>query len=372
MSQFQSLSIYTSEACSLACKYCFLKKNPEDADWGTLRAILDWWFKITGKKTHVHIFGTEPLHRWNLLQLVFQYAELLAQRTKRILTKGITTNGVSLTSKRAEWLTQHQVSCLCSIDGTREQHNKWRVFPNGSGSWDIVSSNFQRWVKKNPRAEAAMTVTPDAIPNLVENVDAIYKLGFNAVALNKCVDSGPTYSGQDFRLLRRSLSEVVDLLVSYAKQGQKKHAMFITNDLIKRSQGQYNKNLTTSCGACKGSLATDIHGKIYICHRAIFDHDTFGLGDVWKGLDEKKIKEWRMKRNLHCQTCTQRACSPCYVINFLRNKDVEKTPWEYCVFNTMIDQASVELEMKLKEQNLYQWYCHPFASRTAKIKTAER
>ena len=354
-----SLSIYTSEKCSLACKYCFLKKNPEDADWRTLKAILDWWFKVTGQKTHVHIFGTEPLYRYDLLQNVFDYADLLAKKTKKVLTKGITTNGVGLTKGVAEWLTEHNVSCLCSIDGMREQHNKWRVYPNGSGSWDIVSSNFQRWVKLNPRAEAAFTVTPDSIPKLAENVDAIYKLGFWAVALNKCVDSGPVYTSEDFKALALAFRKVNDLIVRYARRKQKKHIMFISNHTIKRAQNRAHKNVMTSCGAAKGSLATDIHGKIFICHRAVFDYDTFGVGDVWKGLDWRKIEEWRSRRNTHCLRCTMKECSPCYVINLIRNGDVMKTPWEACVYNELIEEASYDLDRQLKREGLYEWYCGP-------------
>jgi len=354
---WQSLSLHTSKRCSLRCKYCFLDKNPEDADWSTLKATLDWWFKVTGQKTHVHIFGTEPLIRYDLLQNVFEYADLLAKRTKKTLTKGITTNGVGMTRSVANWLTKNKVSCLCSIDGMREQHDKYRVFPSGKGSWGIVSSNFRRWVSMNPNAEAAMTVTPDSIPKLAENVDAIYKLGFWAVALNKCVDSGPTYTSEDFKALSLAFRRVNDLIIKYAKKKVKKHIMFISNMTIKRAQGRAVKNIMTSCGAAKGSLAADIYGKIYICHRGVFDYGTFGVGNVWDGLDMQKIQEWRARRNSHCLHCRMVECSPCYVINFIRNGDVMKTPWESCVYNELVHEASYDLDRQLKREGLYKWYC---------------
>jgi len=36
-----------------------------------------------------------------------------------------------------------------------------------------------------------------------------------------------------------------------------------------------------------------------------------------------------------------------------------KTPWEACVYNELVAEASYDLDRQLKRENLYEWYCGP-------------
>jgi len=353
--KFKHLSLYTTEACNLACKYCFLPKHPKDAKKETLTAILEYFYKISAPRVHIHIFGTEPLYRWDLLKHVFLTAERLSRKYGKPTTKGITTNCVALTPARAKWLVKHRVSALCSVDGTKENHNRWRVFPNGEGSYDIVAKNASYWAHLNPNAEAAMTVTPHCIKHLAENVEAVLRLGFNNVALNKMEDRGPQYSSKDLDLFEEKLDDVIELIVDYARRKRRIHVMFLTNDLIHRLRGTDRINPTHTCGAAKGSFAADIHGNFYICHRAIYD-DIFKIGNVRDGLDWGKVEWWRSQRHKNCDFCTMPNCSPCYTDSYHRNGDPFIVSWQSCRYNQIIYKKSFDLERRMREAGVLRWW----------------
>ena len=353
---FSEIELYVSEACSLNCKYCFLPKNPEDSNKKTLKAILDWFFANSGDKVHIQIFGTEPLFRWSLLRYVFERSEQLAAKTGKLLTKGITTNCVALTKSKIQWLTDHKVAALCSIDGSKENHDRYRVFPDGKGSWDIVSRNAQNWVKQNQTAEAAMTVTPECIPNLAENLDAIYQLGFNCAVMNKLEDvNSPRYNHLDLNLFERKLDDVISLIISYASKGRKVHAPFLTNQMVHRSNGTAAKNPVHTCGAAKGSLSADIHGNLYICHRAIYD-EIFKLGNVFDGINWNRVEWWRSQTHKNCGFCTMPNCSPCYTDSYHRHGDPFIISWDSCRFNQIIQKKSWDLERRMHQEGVYDWW----------------
>lgn len=347
--KFTHFSLYTTEACSLACKYpCFLPKNPRDAKPKTLKAIIDWCFKVAGPKVHIHVFGTEPLYRWDLLKTVVTHTEKVSAACRKPTTKGITTNCLGLTRRRAEWLTKHKVSALCSIDGMKSNHDKFRVLPNGKGSWSIVTKHAKYWVELNPNAEAAMVVTPNCIKQLAQNINAIYKLGFNAVAMNKIEDTGKMYTPAELDLFEQRLDDVIELIVHHALSGRRVNAMFLTNALVHRLKKTDKVNPAHTCGAAKGSVAFDIHGNIYICHRGIYD-DIFKLGNVFKGINWKRVDWWRKQRNKVCNYCTMPNCSSCFTDSFHRHGDPLIVSWQSCRYNQIVYKKSFDLERRLRQ-----------------------
>lgn len=354
MLKFSSLSLYTSNYCDLACKYCFLPKERKDSSIKILAEILDTFFKKYAKSpVSIHIFGTEPLLRWDLLQFVFLHSDMWAKHLGWPLRKGITTNGVTLTRQRAKWLTEHNINCLCSIDGMKEQHDKWRVFPSGKGSYSIVAKNFKFWLKLNPTAEAAMVVTPDSIPNLRKNIECLLKLGFKVVMLNKSLYPGPEYTWKDLQLLKEKLTgDIVELIEDNITNQTYPWIGFLTNNLVKRYQKKYHKNITTNCGAGKGSIAAGINGKFFYCHQAIH-YQEFQIGDAWKGIDEEKVLQWRRRRHFQCLSCPVLECSPCDIRNFEKFGDIHFNCPSSCGYNYILWEATKIVEERLKKDGCY-------------------
>ena len=50
----------------------------------------------------------------------------------------LTTNATLLRDEIIDWIVDNDVGVTVSIDGAREQQDKFRVFSNGMGSYDII------------------------------------------------------------------------------------------------------------------------------------------------------------------------------------------------------------------------------------------
>ena len=355
--RFNQLTMYTTNDCNLACTYCFLPKEKRDAKPRVLREVLDMFFREYAEEpVRIRLFGTEPLLRWKLTKLVIEYTEKLADEYGYRYNTGITTNGVLLNKKRITYLTEHKVGLLCSIDGSKEIHDKYRVFPDGRGSYDIVARNFKRWLKYNPYSPAAFTLVPEAIPRLERHIDALFQLGFKIVMLNKSLYPGPRYSSEELELLYLKLvTDVVDLIERKVDNATSVWIGFLTNYLWRRYRGKERKNKETTCGAGKKGIAADIDGNFYVCHQAVH-YPRFRIGDYKKGIDEKKVRKWRSRRHIQCLYCPVPNCSPCDIRNYLQYGDVGINDPISCMYNIVVWRASLAAEQRLKNEGYYTEY----------------
>jgi len=60
---------------------------------------------------------------------------------------GGTTNAVEFTEERLKWCSERNINWLVSLDGIKENHDKFRVTPTGAGSFDIVDRNIDLYKK---------------------------------------------------------------------------------------------------------------------------------------------------------------------------------------------------------------------------------
>ena len=57
----------------------------------------------------------------------------------------ITTNGVLLDDETIEYINREMDNCVLSLDGRREVNDRFRVSPNGKGSYDVIVPKFKSW-----------------------------------------------------------------------------------------------------------------------------------------------------------------------------------------------------------------------------------
>jgi uncharacterized protein len=78
-----------------------------------------------------------------MIQKTYEYfVEKSKQTGKKIGHIGGTTNAVEFTRERLEWCAERNITWLISLDGVKEIHDKYRVLPNGKGSFDIIDKNI--------------------------------------------------------------------------------------------------------------------------------------------------------------------------------------------------------------------------------------
>ena len=167
------------ERCNLACDYCYVYES-EDLSWRDRPAIMspETW-RTTVEKIHRHVrrHGTTRirviLHGGEPMLLgAARIGELAADLRATLepgcdVEVGMQTNGVLLNERALTHLRRHRIKVGISIDGTRADHDRHRVFRNGNGSFDKVSAALELLRRPENRpcfAGLLCTVAPDADP----------------------------------------------------------------------------------------------------------------------------------------------------------------------------------------------------------------
>ena len=73
----------------------------------------------------------------------------------------MTTNGTLLTPPVFDWLSEHGVNIMISMDETREIHDKNRKTKGGSPSWDIILDNLKGIPNFGDYIKARATIPED-------------------------------------------------------------------------------------------------------------------------------------------------------------------------------------------------------------------
>lgn len=142
--------------CNMRCEYCvYCEKYPkeigyseEDMDIDTAFKAVDMYFSLHNeKKLHgyrkqpmINFYGGEPLIKFELIKKVVEYAEAKDPLTRFY----ITTNGLLLNEKVAEFVSQHRFAITFSLDGFKENHDRNRVTVGGTPTFDTVIRNIHK------------------------------------------------------------------------------------------------------------------------------------------------------------------------------------------------------------------------------------
>lgn len=357
-----NISVLITEDCNFACEYCFVKQNPNEMSWETLKQTINWLSKqnINKEKLSINFFGGEPLMRFDLIKKAVLYAE---NEMDDDFSFGITTNGSLFNDERLDFFEKHDIGALFSIDGTKEIHNKHRKYKDGSGTFDEVEINMKKCVERGLSPVGRPTYTPETLPYLFETVKYLLdEVGFNSVSPTPAVDGYIDFTEEDYK--------------EYQKQFDKINKYFKDKILMEENAGlgYYDKcyrqflsdtKMQTPCGAGKKYLGVNYKGELYPCHRFV-QWPEWKLGDVYTGL------KYNQRRKLFhdfdndstsevCKACDNKFCGGgCYAVNYSTTGDVEKTNKTTCELSKLQweNALSVFDEMKnsKKFQNKYRQY----------------
>lgn len=328
----QVLTFIVTEDCNLRCKYCYIthKSQGKIMSLDTARQFID--YVLTTDKIHrcesviLEFIGGEPLLEPELIEKICDYFKIRSYELKcswywnyRI---SIGTNGVNYNDPRVQRLIKKnkgKISISITLDGTKEKHDLQRVFPDGSGSYDIISENVKWWLKDFP-GDTKVTFSSADLVYLKDSIIELWSRGISDVAANVVYEN--VWKENDEFIFEEQLKELADYIIDndlYDKY---------TCTLFEETLGSpYKKEdlLRTSCGAGK-MLALSPQGNIYPCMR-YYDYSLnhkkgYIIGNVEKGIDLEKARIFELvmykyqcdEKCLKCSVAT--GCEFCQGYNY--------------------------------------------------------
>lgn len=136
--------------CNLACKYCF-EGNLKKGETVTQEMVDDFLLKTVElertrrriRSIRTLLYGGEPLLTLDLVEFVSRRTNELAARLHATLRQTLVTNGTLLTRRVAHRLRKYGITEVdVSLDGTKSNHDKYRPYKSGRGSYDTIVKNI--------------------------------------------------------------------------------------------------------------------------------------------------------------------------------------------------------------------------------------
>lgn len=335
-----SCELLLTTFCNMKCVYCIAGDLP-----GSTMSIeagqkaIDMFVDLAQGAKYLEIIftGGEPLLEFTTLKNLTHYAQ---QRTTEVGTDinfVIKTNGTILDSTIIEFLNAHRIKLVISIDGTGENHDRYRKNSAGNGTHHIVSRNLRTVLQNDIACVASITVHPSLHKTAIENVRYLHKLGVEQI------DLGPAYgtvlwTESDSLALAQSIYDVARYIRDVADTGQKLEVGPIYQE-SKHVGGILSDHW--GCGAASTNIAFMPNGQITGCSALAMltpRYPELVLGDVWKGLDNHavdhllQLAQAGLKKRLSCQRCeTATNCTGgCLAMNYSTTGSPLTPPEFYC------------------------------------------
>lgn len=231
VSNARTVTLQVTDDCNLACTYCYqIHKQKHIMPVEVGKKFLD--DLLDGKYDHyceydktegiiLDFIGGEPFLAIDLIsELTDYFVEGLIRRNHRWLYRyrfSLCSNGVLYFDPKVQaFMRKHanHLSFSVSIDGNKKLHDTCRVFPDGSGSYDIAIAAVQHYMKEYNAYTmgSKMTLAPENVKFTREAVEGLLEKGYRIIHLNCVYEEG--WNMEHAKILYQQLKELADVLIS--------------------------------------------------------------------------------------------------------------------------------------------------------------
>lgn len=344
--QTKTVTFQVTDGCNLCCTYCYqINKGKRVMSFDTAKKFFDLLVEDSYKQdTYVSLestpalvvefIGGEPLLEIDLIDQITDYVrcKLIAENhpwANKIMFSMI-SNGIEyFNPKVQEYLTKNKgvVSFGISLDGCKPLHDMCRVFPDGTGSYDIAEAGCKHYLANYDTAMITkMTIAPENVTWTFEAFKNLYHLGYDMIHANCVYEKG--WEIKHAIILYDQLKKVADYILENDLEEKIVFTMFNQDD-CKPMVDEDNQNY---CGSTGCMLACDPDGQICPCIRfmksSLGDElGDFTLGNITDGIGhtEEHKKNIDILDNItrrsqstdECWNCpVGRGCGWCTALNY--------------------------------------------------------
>lgn len=279
------LELIHTEGCNLGCSYCFEKDmlgyrrmSPEVAT-----AAVNLLFDYAGdaRKVTITHFGGEPTLNFRAIRSVTEHAERRASELGKELEFDMTSNGVIITQEMAEYFAEHRIMVLLSVDGLAATHDRYRRDKRGRPTFDRVMTGMRTLKATQNWIGVKMTVMPENVPVLYDDVLGLYELGVNQFIIGYA--TGISWSPEAMASYAQELGRVYGWYKAHPK-----------DDLRIAEFDDLDEGAYFGCQAGRNSITVAVNGEISPCAKILaLDNRRLlaKLGDVQYGITHLRNRQ---------------------------------------------------------------------------------
>lgn len=346
------LIIEITQRCNMRCKYCIYHEEEagyrefgsQDISFDSIRKAIDMMDLCPDEEISITFYGGEPLLRFDLIKQAIEYSKQKLNNKK--LSFGMTTNATLVTEEIASYLaTLEDYFTLISLDGPKEIHDKNRIFPNGTGSFEATIKGLKILIdsegeKASERINYNIVLNDDNQENY-EHIQSFFRnsgiIPENSVINTSYINKGSkeykylgvgTEEEKEFTDNLNTTDTLTDWNIEKFMSGNvqlDKNKLIAKENLNRRLYSIHSRLLTDKpfqfhrmngcCSPAKRRIYVTTNGDFSICERmgpAPF------IGNVDIGIDVEKIKKYYIDDFInafakYCNDCwAVHLCGLCY------------------------------------------------------------
>src|SRR6187455_126044 len=345
-----TMVLNVTNQCNLACTYCYEYgedkivdtangSQPKFMSIDTAKQSVEFMLKEAGDNpvAHLTFFGGETLMNFPVLKDTIAYARQRAAEVGKDVDFSLTTNATLLKPDVIKFLVENRVGVTISFDGPPEVQNKFRVFHNGTGSYDIIAPKIKELLKQQRTRPVGARVTLTS-GNL--DVRKIYEhltleLGFREVGFAPVTTSPNRAYALDEAGYDEMLAQFTSLAEDFKDAAIAGRFHGFSN--VKETIEEIHKGMSKAypCGAGIGLMGVSTSGDVALCHR-FAGSDDHKLGTVRDGVNRDVqrsfLESHHVANKTDCESCWARplCAGGCYHESHTRYGSTEKPNLHYC------------------------------------------
>lgn len=309
----RTITFQVTDACNLCCTYCYqINKKHHSMPFEVAKKFFDMIIEATSEDCDyinpdispglvIEFIGGEPFMEIDLIDKVSDYIiETMIQKEHKWANRfmfSICSNGVLYFDERVQrYIKKHRehLSFSISIDGNKELHDSCRIFPDGSGSYDIAISGVKHYREViGGYMGSKMTLAPSNIQYAYDAVSNLIDIGYKDIYLNCVYEKG--WKNSDARVLYDQLVKIADYLIEDKDRFEDTYLSIFDETFFRPKSVTDNENW---CGGTGSMISVDYKGDIYPCIRYMES----SLGDSRPPLKIGNINDGIMKLPEHIET----------------------------------------------------------------------
>ena len=326
----RKICISTNSTCNLNCIYCYEKekKNIEfNVDEATtiLNELLN---EKTKYGTKIKLHGGEPFLSFSKIKHLCE--NIWKEPHLDYFHFHITTNGTLVHGGIQNWLHNHRdkVTVKLSLDG-----NKRSSDINRPHSFDLIDIPF--FVNTWPDLRVNMTITPNTLPYISENVKYLHSVGIKHIIshFSLMTDWDACKLEKEFNL------QLLDIVDFYLKNPELEPWRFFKSDI---GLTLYDKKTCAPCNIGEMKAYDFQTRRYYPCHMCFPSIGGEKKSEELLNIDFKEREKLEDEHCLHCPFIN--LCATCYAENYITRGSVSRRDLSLCKYQKLIFAALFKYE----------------------------
>lgn len=327
------LTLHLTDACNLACSYCYVRQRPRTMDAATARAAVDMAAEMPGD-TGLVFFGGEPLLCRGLIYDTVAYAKEVGKQKNHTFYFKITTNGTLLDEEFLQFTRENAMMVGFSHDGLAQ--DAFRRTHEGDPTFSRLEPIIPLLLRYQPYAVAMTTVNPETVSRLADSILWLFDRGFRYMVTSL------NYSGhwdeKSMAELEKQYKRLAGQYIAWTRQEEKFYLSPFEMKIRSHIRGE--KYCDDRCQLGKKQISVAPDGRLYPCIQFV-DRDEYGMGDVWAGIDRQKrqaIRQLGQQTDPACLQCAirGRCLHTCGCLNLRTTGDVARVSPVQCRHEQML------------------------------------